>query len=63
LVAILVWNVKAKIVGFKTELLHWDLKKEIFMEIPEGMDDTKKNCLYLNKGIYALVQSVRQFLD
>jgi hypothetical protein len=30
------------------------------MEIPEGMDVAKEDCLSLNKTIYGLVQSARQ---
>jgi hypothetical protein len=41
--------------------LHRDLKEEIFMEIVEGMDAAKEDCLSLNNTIYGLVQSERQF--
>ena len=61
LVAMLVWNLKAKIIDVETAFLHGDLKEEIFMEIPQGMDADKEDCLSLNKTIYGLVQSARQF--
>jgi hypothetical protein len=61
LVAILVWNLKAKIVDIQTEFLHGDLKGGIFMEIPEGMDVGKEDSLSLSKTIYELSQSARQF--
>jgi hypothetical protein len=57
----LVWSLKAKIVDIETAFLHGDLKEEIFMEIPEGMDIAKEDFLPLNKTIYGLVQSARQF--
>jgi hypothetical protein len=57
----LVWNVKAKIVDVETAFLHGDLKEEVFMDIPKGMDAFKEDCLSLNKKIYGLVQSSRQF--
>jgi hypothetical protein len=57
----LVWNLKAKIVNVETAFLHGDLKEEIFMEIPEGMNAVKEDCLSLKKTIYGLVQSLRQF--
>ena len=51
LVAMLVWNLKAKIIDVETAFLHGDLKEEIFMEIPKGMDADKEDCLSLNKTI------------
>jgi hypothetical protein len=48
LVDMLIWNLKAKIVDVETAFLHGDLKEKIFMEIPEGMDAAKEDCLYLN---------------
>jgi hypothetical protein len=61
LVAILVWNLKVKIVDVETAFLHRALKEEIFMEVSEGMDASNKDCLSLNKKIYVIVQSARQF--
>ena len=59
LVTMLLWNLKAKIIDVETSFLHGDLKEEIFMEIPQGMDADKEDCLSLNKTIYGLVQSAR----
>jgi hypothetical protein len=36
-----VWNLKDKIVDVENAFLHGDLKEEIFMEIPGGMDAAK----------------------
>jgi hypothetical protein len=56
-----VWNLKNKIFDVETAFLQGDLKEEIFMGAPEGMDAAKKECLSLNKTIYGLVLSSRQF--
>jgi hypothetical protein len=60
LLAILVWNLKAKIVDVETAFLHGDLKEGTFMEIPEGMDASKEGYFSLKKTMYGLVQSERQ---
>jgi hypothetical protein len=44
----------------KEEMLHGDLKEEIFMEIP-GMEASKDEYLLLKKTIYELVHGARQF--
>jgi hypothetical protein len=41
--------------------LHGDLKETIYMEIPNGMKANIDECLILNKTIYGLVQSAREF--
>jgi hypothetical protein len=61
LAAMLVWNLKTKIVDVETGFLHGDLKEKIFMEVPEGMDASKEDCLSLNKTMHSLVQSARKF--
>jgi Reverse transcriptase (RNA-dependent DNA polymerase) len=61
LIAKLVWKLKARIINVKTAFLHGDLKEEIFMETPPGMEASKDECLILKKTIYGLVQSARQF--
>jgi hypothetical protein len=50
-----------KIIDFKTALLHGDLKQEIYMDCPEGLESTPDDCALLQKTIYGLVQSTRQF--
>jgi hypothetical protein len=57
----LMWKVKAKIVDVETAFLHGDLKDEILMQIPEGIDAAKGDCLSLSKTIYGGVQSARKF--
>jgi Reverse transcriptase (RNA-dependent DNA polymerase) len=61
LVIMLTWKLKAKVVDIKTAFLHGDLKKTIYMEIPKGMEASIDECLILNKTIYGLVQSAREF--
>jgi Reverse transcriptase (RNA-dependent DNA polymerase) len=55
LIAKLVWKLKARIIDVKTAFLHGDLKEEIFMEIPPGMEASKNEFLILKKTIYGLV--------
>jgi hypothetical protein len=55
------WSLWDQIVNVETVFLHGDLKEEIFIETPEGMDAAKEGLLSLNKTIYGLVQSARQF--
>jgi Reverse transcriptase (RNA-dependent DNA polymerase) len=63
LVMMVTWNLKAKVVVIKTTFLHGDLKETIYMEIPKGMGASVDECLILNKIIYGLVQSAREFYN
>jgi Reverse transcriptase (RNA-dependent DNA polymerase) len=63
LVMMLTWNFKAKVVDIETAFLHGDLKETIYMEIPNGMEANIDECLILNKTIYGLVQSAREFYN
>jgi histone deacetylase 1/2 len=63
LVMMLTWNLKAKVVDIETAFLHGDLKETIYMEIPKGMEASLDECLILNKTIYGLVQSAREFYN
>ena len=47
----------------ETAFLHGDLTNDSYMDCPEGMEDVdpREDCLQLNKCIYRLVQSTRQF--
>jgi Reverse transcriptase (RNA-dependent DNA polymerase) len=46
----------------ETAFLHGDLSTEIYMSIPEGMNEDYDHCLQLEKTIYGLVQSARKNL-
>jgi hypothetical protein len=57
-----VWNLKAKIIDVETAFFfHENLKEEIFMDILEGMNTAKKDCLCFKEKIYGLFQTARQF--
>jgi hypothetical protein len=49
------------IVDIETAFLHGDLKEEIFMDCPPGIEHTHEHCVLLMKTIYGLVQSARSF--
>jgi hypothetical protein len=49
------------IVDIETAFLHGDLKEEIFMDCPPGINHTDEECVLLLKTIYGLVQSARAF--
>jgi Reverse transcriptase (RNA-dependent DNA polymerase) len=51
LIAKLVWKLKARIINVEPAFLHGDLKEEIFMEIPPGMEASKDERLILKKTI------------
>ena len=52
----------AKIVDVDTAFLYGDLKEEIYMESPQGMNNVKKDgCIILNKCIYDLDQADHQY--
>jgi hypothetical protein len=61
LVASIVWNLTTKIIDFETAFLHGDLEQEIYMDCPEGLESEPDECVLLQKTIYGLVQSARQF--
>jgi hypothetical protein len=61
LIAKLIWNLEAIIIGLETAFLYGKLQQEIHMNIPEGMSYDSKHCLLLTKTIYGLVQSAREF--
>jgi len=42
--------------------LHDELKKEIYMNLPEGMEGDDSECLLLFKALYGLVQGAHQWL-
>ena len=49
------------IFDIETAFLMGDLDEEIYMDCPEGMDHEDDKCLILDKTIYGLVQSARQY--
>ena len=61
LVAKLVWNLKASIIDVETAFLHGNLKEEIYMDVPPGLNVDPTKCLKLKRTIYGLVQSAREF--
>ena len=56
-----------EVVDIETAFLYGVLDEEIFMKIPEGLDEylestfENNECLILDKAIYGLVQATRQF--
>ena len=58
---------EADIVDVETAFLYGDLEEEIYMEIPEGLNEFGKEkydgdaCFVLEKAMYGLVQAARQF--
>ena len=61
LIVKLIWKLQASIIDVETAFLHGNLQEEIYMNIPEGMESNNNQCLLLNKTIYGLVQSAREF--
>ena len=54
-------GLSAKIVDVETAFLYGDLEEEIYMDCPEGMARNEGDVLILDKCIYGLVQSARQY--
>ena len=62
LLAMIVEGLSGKIADVETAFLHGELEEEIFMECPQGMDtQSDDEILILDKCIYGLVQSARQY--
>ena len=57
---------EAYIVDIETAFLYGELEDEIYLKIPEGLDEylekefVKDDCFVLDKSMYGLVQSARQ---
>ena len=52
----------SEMIDVETAFLYGELEEEIYMEIPDGMDEDKSTkCLKLKKSIYGLVQAARQW--
>ena len=61
LVIMLVKKLKARLVDVETAFLYGELEENIYMKCPDGLTIKKSRCLKLNKTIYGLVQSARQW--
>jgi hypothetical protein len=48
---------QASFVDVETAFLDGDLQVDIYMSIPEGMNQDSSTCLLFRKAIYVLVQS------
>ena len=58
----IVEGLSGKIADVETAFLHGELEEEIFMECPQGMGtQSDDEILILDKCIYGLVQSARQY--
>ena len=51
----------AIVIDVKFAFLHGELEEDIFMECPEGLQNSEDECLLLNKALYGLVQAARQY--
>ena len=60
-ICIILWGLESLIFDVETAFLHGDLKEEIFMDCPDGMEHDEGECLLLLQTIYGLVQSARMF--
>jgi hypothetical protein len=61
IVAMLLWNLSAKIVDVETAFLMGELDEDIYMEAPEGSGLGRDECVKLEKSTYGLVQAARQY--
>jgi hypothetical protein len=61
LIAKLIWGLEVSIINLKIAFLHGELNEEIYLRIPEAMNEDQDHCLQTKKTIYGLVQSAREF--
>ena len=62
LIVKILWQLEGVIVDVEAAFLHGDLDgREIYMDAPEGLNAKDGECVLLQKTIYGLVQSARQF--
>ena len=63
LIAAIVWKLDIKVIDIETAFLHGDLDgMEVYMDCPQGLEGAQPDeCLLLQKTIYGLVQSARQY--
>ena len=69
-IILVMWIVKkwhAEIIDVETAFLYGDLEEEIYLKIPDGLQEIKGNadknedCLLLNHALYGLVQAARSW--
>ena len=56
-------KLKGKIIDVETAFLYGELEEEIYMESPEGLGHGEDDCVKLERSIYGLVQSARQYFS
>ena len=61
IIAMILFDLDAKIVDVETAFLHGELDEDIYMEAPEGAGLGRDECVHLRKAIYGLAQSSRQY--
>ena len=61
LIAQILWKLTATLIDIETAFLHGELEEEIYMDCPDGMENSENKCLKLLKTIYGLVQAARAF--
>ncbi len=61
LVVMIIWKMDVIIINVKTTFLHGELNKEIYMDLPAGLNGDSDKCLLLLKVLYGLVQGTRQW--
>ena len=62
IICAIIWDLTQCLLDIEVAFLHGDIEDvEIYMNIPEGMNEGQDKCLFLNKTIYGLVQSARQY--
>ena len=61
LLAKMIWKLDSYLFDVETAFLLGNLEEEIYMECPPGLTAFTDECLLLQKTIYGLVQSARQF--
>ena len=63
LIAMLLWGLEGILIDVECAFLEGELEEEVYMNCPEGLEgvDNRVDCLKLEKSIYGLVQSARQW--